>query len=303
MSNAKTEEKAKEADPETEPVAPGAGSGAFSAKMQDSKILKGMVDAVSAIIDETYFVAGETGLNLSAMDESHICFMGAHLPKALFDAGYECPRQAKMGINLEDLTKVMKRGGASDAIEFKHAVDGEKFQVLMKGKGTRTFILRLVDIDEEKLPPTAELDVQFDAKVTLDVGVLDEAIKDAEIYQDTLEVQINKDGVRFSAEGEVGDIAYELPKGQLDAAVIQTERVDETGKAVPVPPARGVFSLSFLKNILKIKAITDKVTLSLAENVPLKLEFPVVNPNNNEQGTVWYYLAPRVEAEESYEGD
>ncbi len=262
----------------------------FSAKMQDSKILKGMIDAVSAIIDETYFVADVNGLNLTAMDESHICLMSMSLPKDLFDGGYECEEQVKMGINLEDMTKIMKRAGASDAIEFKHQKEGEKFQVQMKGRGTRTFSLRLVDIDEEKIPPTAELDVQFDAKVTLDVDILEEAIKDAEIYQDTLEVQINKEGVRFSAEGEVGDIEYQLTQDHLEAADIQKG-------------GRGVFSLSFLKNILKISAITDKVTLHIAENAPLKFEFEITNPNNQAKGKVMYFLAPRVEEEESYESD
>ncbi len=262
----------------------------FSAKMQDSKILKGIIDAVSAIIDETYFVADANGLNLSAMDESHICLMSMSLPKDLFDGGYECEEQVKMGINLEDMTKIMKRAGASDSIEFKHQKEAEKFQVQMKGQGTRTFSLRLVDIDEEKIPPTAELDVQFDAKVTLDVGILEEAIKDAEIYQDTLQVQINKEGVRFSAEGEVGDIEYQLTQDHLEDANIQKG-------------GRGVFSLSFLKNILKISAITDKVTLNIAENAPLKFEFEITNPSNQAKGKVMYFLAPRVEEEESYESD
>jgi len=262
----------------------------FSAKMQDSKILKGMIDAVSAIIDETYFVADEKGLNLTAMDESHICLMSMSLPKDLFDGGYECKAQVKLGINLEDMTKIMKRAGASDAIEFKHQKESEKFQVQMKGRGTRTFSLRLVDIDAEKIPPSAELDVKFDAKVTLDVDILDQAIKDAEIYQDTLEVQINKEGVKFSAEGEVGDIEYQLDQDHLEAADIQKG-------------GRGVFSLSFLKNILKISAITDKVTLNIAENAPLKFEFEIENPNNQAKGKVTYFLAPRVEEEESYQSD
>ncbi len=262
----------------------------FSAKMQDSKILKGMIDAVSAIIDETYFVADANGLNLSAMDESHICLMSMSLPKDLFDGGYECKEQVKLGINLEDMTKIMKRAGASDAIEFKHEKDAEKFHVQMKGRGTRTFSLRLVDIDEEKIPPTAELDVQFDAKVTLDVGILEEAIKDAEIYQDTLQVKIDKEGVKFSAEGEVGDIEYQLTPDHLESADI--------GKG-----GRGVFSLSFLKNILKISSITDKVMLNIAENAPLKFEFEITNPNNQAKGKVMYFLAPRVEEEESYESD
>ena len=93
------------------------------AKMQDSKIMKGIIESVSAIIDETYFVANPAGLTLTAMDESHICLMHMLLPANLFDGGYECGEETKMGVNLEDLVKIMKRAGASDAIEFKHQPD------------------------------------------------------------------------------------------------------------------------------------------------------------------------------------
>ncbi len=294
MSDTTTKKPAVENNPATGTGTP--VQEVFSAKMQDSKILKGMIDAVSAIIDETYFVADANGLNLSAMDESHICMMSATLPAALFD-DYMCAYLAKIGINLEDLTKIMKRAGAADAVEFRHAKESEKFQVQMKGQGTRTFSLRLTDIDEEKLPPTAELDVQFDATARLDVGVLAEAVKDAEIYQDTLQIAITKAGAKFSAEGEVGDIEYVLPLDKLEDA-----RVTKDG--------RGVFALSFLKNILKMSAITDTVTLSIAENAPLKIEFAILNPSKPTQddkgnpievpkGKVTYYLAPRVESEEN----
>ena len=294
-------EKPKETEmkqPETEPAPRSNGGVVFSAMMQESKILKGTIDAVSAIIDETYLVADERGLTLIAMDESHICLMVMVLPKGLFDA-FACTGAGRMGLNLEDMTKIMKRASANDAVEFKHQKDSEKFQVQMKGTGTRTFSLRLVEIDEEKIPPSAELDVHFDAKVTLDVDILDQAIKDAEIYQDTLEVQITKEqGVKFSAAGEVGDIEYQLDQDHLEAADIQKG-------------GRGVFSLAFLKNILKISAITKKVTLNIAENAPLKFEFEVANPRTNEKGEpiatatgkVTYFLAPRVEEEESYETD
>jgi proliferating cell nuclear antigen len=276
----------------------------FSAKMNESKVLKGMIEAVSALIDETYFVADEKGLTLTAMDESHICLMSMDLPKEIFTGGYTCAEQVKMGVNLEDLSKIMKRAAAADAVEFTHKPDGEKFGVVMKGTGTRTFNTRLVEIDEEKIPPVAELDVLFGARATFDVSVLEEAVKDAEIYQDTLEITLTKDGLKMAAAGEVGDIEYLLTQDHLDALDVTTERVDkDSGKTLAVPVARGVFSLAFLKNILKISAITDKVTLHVAENAPMKLEFEITLPDLPAKGRVVYFMAPRVEEAESYESD
>src|SRR4030043_611385 len=285
MSDVKNETKV-EHKTETNPDAPAKG-GAFSAKMQDGKTLKGIVDAVSAIIDEIKLIASEQGLRLTAMDESHICLMDAVLPKGLFDE-FSCHGQEDLGLNLENLSKIMKRATARDGVEFRHQKDSEKFQVQMKGVGTRTFSLRLIDVDEEKLPPTSELDVKFEAMAKLHLDILDQAIKDAEIYQDSIEIRLSKAGVKFSAAGEVGDIEYQLDQDHLDAADIQKD-------------GRGVFSLAFFKNILKIPPFTDKVTLHVAENAPMKLEFEIANPRTNEKGEplstdvgkVTYFLAPR----------
>jgi proliferating cell nuclear antigen len=263
----------------------------FQAKMQDSKILKGIIEAVSVIIDETYMKVDEKGVNFLAMDESHICMLHIDMPKEMFDE-YTAPESPEnLGLNLEDMSKIGKRVGASDSIMLEHAKDSEKFLVKLKSAGVRTFSLRLVDIDEEKIPPTVELDVKFTATVTLDSAIIDQGIKDSEIYQDTMEITMNKEGVKFFAEGEVGDVEYNLSKDQLVSSDIKTEQADKDGKMVPVPPARGVFSLSFLKNIMKASTIADKVTLSLAENSPIQFVFPI----GEGKGMITYVLAPRVE--------
>jgi proliferating cell nuclear antigen len=251
--------------------------------MQDSKVMKGIIEALSAIIDETYFVANEDGLTLTAMDESHICLMHLIMPKGIFDA-FEADGESKMGINLEDLVKISKRAGQSDSIELKHPADSEKFQVVIKGVGTRTFSLRLVDIDEEKVPPTSELDVPFTAKATFGVGILDQAIKDAEIYQDYLEIKMTSEMFNCKAEGEVGDVDYQLDKENLESLEV-TEN------------ARGVFSLAFLKNIMKISSIADKLTLSLSDNAPAKLQFQIAESDDT-KAVCTYFLAPRVEEED-----
>jgi proliferating cell nuclear antigen len=268
----------------------------LQAKMNDGKILKGVIEATSAIIDETYLEADEKGIKLTALDPSHICMLSIDLPKELF-AEYTAPEaKEKIGVNLEDLAKIMKRAGASDAIVFEHHKESEKFLIKMKNVGMRTFSTRLVEIDAEKIPPSAELDIQFTANVTLDSSLFDSAIKDCEIYQDTMEVTMNKEaGVKFSAEGEVGDIEYQLDKDHLDAVDIKTELADKDGKLHPVSPAHGIFSLSFLKNIMKASAIADKVTLSLAENAPMRFEFAI----GEGKGKITYILAPRVSEEDS----
>lgn len=257
-------------------------------KLNRAKLWKGVTEAVAALIDETYLVATPEGIELTAMDESHICLLSLTLPKAWWD-GYECIETARVGLNLEDLVKIVKRANAGDAIVLKY--DGnEKFQVQVKGRGTRTFSLRLVEIDEEKIPPTTDLDVDFGAKIALACGILDEAVKDAEIYQDTIEIAAKEDNrLTFTAEGEVGDMLYELDHTALESIEVTS-------------PCGGVFSLAFLKNVLKMGDIAENVNLQIAQNAPVRAEFTIPQDGKEAVTTAIYWLAPRVEEdEESYE--
>jgi proliferating cell nuclear antigen len=102
---------------------------------------------------------------------------------------------------------------------------------------------------------------------------------------------VTSEGLEFSAEGEVGDVQYQLDRDHLEDPNIKQD-------------GRGVFSLAFLKNIMKISSISDKVTLHIANNAPLKFEFEIAG-NGDAKGKVTYFLAPRVEEEDedSYESD
>ena len=55
----------------------------------------------------------------------------------------------------------------------------------------------------------------------------------------------------------------------------------------------GSYSLTFLKAILKIASITEKLEISLKTDHPLKMNFDLL-----EGGKLNYFLAPRVEEEE-----
>jgi proliferating cell nuclear antigen len=271
----------------------------FLASMPDGKIIKGIIEAMSVIIDETNLVAHSEQMDLTAMDESHICLVHGILKKELFEK-YEIDQdEIKLGINLEDAQKIMKRVGASDAVDiFYDDAKGDKFQFHLKGKGLRTFSLRLVDIDPDKIPPNTELDVAYSSSVVIPIGIIDDAIKDAEIYQDTIEIKMlpatetpkSDSSLVFSAEGEVGDTQYEV------GADVGTLNISEA--------ARGVFSLAFMKNIIKMGGIVDEVTMYLADNAPLKVIFRLKNEAGEVLCEFVYFLAPRVEEDEdSYEAD
>ena len=66
---------------------------------------------------------------------------------------------------------------------------------------------------------------------------------------------------------------------------VEDFKVDEEGD--------GTFALSYLKNIIKIRTIADRVQLSLNPNTPIKARFTILS-----NSSFTYFLAPRIEEEE-----
>jgi proliferating cell nuclear antigen len=251
----------------------------FTAKVKDSKVVKGIFDAVSAIITETRLkVDPKFGITMTAMDGSHICLVSLTLKKEDMDE-FTSDKIYELGINLEDLVKIIKRGGAKDEITLSHDPKEKKLVIEMKTEGAkkaRKFTIALIDIEVEDINLESLNEMQFDNKCIFDLGILDEAIKDAEIFSEVLQIKAEEKLV-FSAEGTMGDMEYVLEKEELEKAEFGAK-------------SDGSFAIQFLKSILKITTIASKVEVSLKSESPVKMEFNLLNHSK-----ILYFLAPRVE--------
>ena len=255
----------------------------FTLKLENSRILKGIVETLASIIDETEFKVTPKEFTISAMDPSRICLLKLSIKKEDFDE-YKCNKDSKVGLNLDDLDKILKRSAANDSVEIDFNEKDQKIKIKMQREGTsrvRTFSLALLDIDIEEIPMENLLNIEYPSKWVLDPDFLVEAIKDAEIYSEILNMKsIENQGLIFSSSGQIGEMNYEL---DLDELI----EIDISGTS------SGAYSLTFLKAILKIAPITEKLEISLKTDHPLKMIFNLL-----EGGELNYFLAPRVEEAE-----
>ncbi len=260
----------------------------FTLKLENSRILKGIIETLSSIIDETQFKVTPTDFTISAMDPSRICLLKLSIKKENFDE-FKCSKETKVGLNLEDLDKILKRSSINDNVEIVFKEEDQKIKIKMNREGssrTRTFSLALLDIDIEEIPMDTLLNIEYPSRWVIDTEFLVEAIKDAEIYSEILNMKAIVDqGLIFSSTGQIGEMNYELGVEDL----IETN-INE--------PSTGSYSLTFLKGILKISSITEKLEISLKTDHPLKMVF-----NLAEGGELFYFLAPRVEDGEFGEDD
>jgi proliferating cell nuclear antigen len=252
----------------------------FELQMENSKILRTLIDTLSSIIDETEIQITEDAFLIKAMDPSRICLIKIEITKEHWD-GYECSGDYTIGLNLDDLSKIMKRSSSKDTIKLSFAPEDQKIKIIMesleKGK-IRTFSLAILDIDIEDVPLDNLLSIEYPTKWAIPTNFLTEALRDAEIYSEILNLQaIENEGLKFSAYGQIGEMEYFL--GIEDLIDLQ---VDEG--------AKGSYSVIFLKAVTKLSAITEELEMALKTDHPLKMIFSLL-----EGGELSFFLAPRVE--------
>ena len=98
----------------------------FEASLEDSSILKKIVDAIKELVKEVNFQIDTTGISLQAMDTSHVALISASI-KAAGLSTFNCVKPitlgsltlSPLGINMENLLKVMKLSGENDSVKLR----------------------------------------------------------------------------------------------------------------------------------------------------------------------------------------
>lgn len=95
-------------------------------------------------------------------------------------------------------------------------------------------------------------------------------------------IEANKDGVKFSCQGEIGNGAITLR---------QHTNVDKPDQNVSIDlsePVALTFSLKYLNNFCKATGLSTSVRLCLSQEVPLLVEYGLGS------GHLRFFLAPKV---------
>lgn len=71
----------------------------FEARLVQSSVLKKILDAIKDLLNEATFECSASGIQLQAMDNSHVSLVSMNLRSDGFDK-YRCDRNLSMGINL-----------------------------------------------------------------------------------------------------------------------------------------------------------------------------------------------------------
>merc|ERR1711942_365567 len=90
----------------------------FEARLVQGSLLKKVLEAIKDLLNEASFDCADSGIQLQAMDNSHVSLVSLNLRSEGFDK-FRCDRNLIMGMNLTSMSKILKCAANDDIITMK----------------------------------------------------------------------------------------------------------------------------------------------------------------------------------------
>ncbi len=243
----------------------------FTATLEDLNLLKESLTSISELIDETEFGIRQDGIKMTASDRAVVVVVDFFLEKAAFkDYNYET--DMRIGVNLTNFLKILKRAGSSDVMHLK--ID-KNIEIKFTGSGSRVFTLPIIDVSKEELPPIDKLD--FISSFDIRSDAFSDSIDDADLISDTLVFMTTGNKLYINADSDQSSVELELD----DSAFKNFQSKDNS---------RARYSIEYLKKIMKAKRIIDHASVSYSTDYPMRVLFNIPG-----KAKLSFILAPRVE--------
>lgn len=245
----------------------------FSAKLSDSRLFVNAVSTIGELIDEGVFNIKSDGISFIAADRAMVSVVDFKMAANVFEE-YSIDADQKIGLNITNLLSVLKRVDTGDKLILN--LQDSKLEIRLEGKSKRRFVVPLLDISQEEVPPVNQL--EFPAKIEMKPHVLEIGIEDADIISDAVLFEASNDKFVMRAEGDVSKAELELERGNEN--LLSLENNGDVKSRYPI---------EYLKKMVKAAKIADSATIRLGQDYPMKLEFKA-----GDKATMSFILAPRV---------
>ncbi|EDW63358.2 proliferating cell nuclear antigen 2 [Drosophila virilis] len=254
----------------------------FEARLSSTALLKKIVDALKEILHQSTLDCSDSGIQLQAMDNSHVSLVSMSLRSDCFEK-YRCDRNLSLGLDLRSLTKVLKCASGDDAVTIKSADKADKLQLSFESASmdrTADYELRLLNLDQEHL---AIPETDYACVVHMPATEFARICRDLSTFSESVVIACTKDGIKFSANGEMGSVNIKLSETSKGDVSVQVEE-----------PVTLSFAGRYLNTFTRATPLSEKVKISMAPEVPLLVEYPI-----EDYGYIRYYLAPKVDEPDS----
>ncbi|NXP62849.1 PCNA protein, partial [Chloropsis cyanopogon] len=246
----------------------------FEARLVQGSVLKRVLEALKDLITEACWDLGSGGISLQSMDSSHVS-----LPDTCDTTAPESPAFLPCS-----MSKILKCAGNEDIITLRAEDNADTLALVFEAPNQEKvsdYEMKLMDLDVEQLGIPEQ---EYSCVVKMPSAEFARICRDLSHIGDAVVISCAKDGVKFSANGELGNGNIKLS---------QTSNVDKEEEAVTIEmnePVQLTFALRYLNFFTKATPLSPTVTLSMSADVPLVVEYKIAD-----MGHLKYYLAPKIE--------
>ncbi|KAK0403444.1 hypothetical protein QR680_016920 [Steinernema hermaphroditum] len=265
----------------------------FEAKLVSASTLKKIVEAMKDLVTDAPFDCNENAMCLQAMDSSHVALVSLRLDAGLFET-YRCDRTVNLGLSLANLSKALKCANNDDSCMLHYnedTADNVTFTFVdPKKEKTQNVTVKLMDIDSEHLGIP---DQSYAVVVEMPASEFQKTCRDLTMFSDSLNITATKAGVVFTGKGDSGQSVVTYSTGTSGDAD------DDGSNRVSIQvnePVNVNFSIKYMNMFAKATSLSERVTLSISNDVPVVVEYPI-----EDNGHLRYYLAPKIDEEEEME--
>ena len=245
----------------------------FTAKLFDPKLFVNSISTIGELIDEGIFMVSSEGIRLSAADRAMVAVVNFNMAASAFTE-FNPDGEHKIGLNITNLMSVLKRVSTGDKLSL--ILHDSKLEINLEGTYKRKFVIPLLDISQEEIPPVDQL--KFPVTAEIKPQILESGIDDADIISDAVLFESMGDKFIMRAEGDVSKAELELERGNQNLLSLEVETA-----------VKSRYPIDYLKKMVKAAKIADKVTIKFGQDYRMKMEF-----KSGDKASLSFILAPRV---------
>jgi len=235
--------------------------------------LKNVLSPLRALVDEARVRITGDGLTVRAVDSANVAMDDLELGAAAFESFEASP--GTLGLDLDRLADPVGLASKNDLIQLYLDPESGKLIVLVDGL---RYSLACLDATTIRAEPTLP---EFDLPATVNVNreALQRGVKAADLVADHIRIRMEDGGEALvvKAEGDTDTVTLELDGDDIDI--------------VTAGDASALFSLDYLKKLVRTIPKGTTVTIDLGESFPLILSYALAEG----EGTITRMLAPRIE--------
>lgn len=239
----------------------------------DAKLLRGILVAVSTVVDEVTLKVDPDGIGVRALDMAEVSMVDLSLPKSSFET-YEFSDNERIAFRISDALKLLRSTVPNEKVRIEPLENQLWFY--LTGKFTRSFGVPIFGGEVKDLPlPKVNLRSSF----TVPIEVMDQLVENGRHVSDSVRIEAKENCVTFSVKGEISSFTVELlpEDGTLKDYVL-------------VPGSSVSYDLGRLQKIISALGFSESIRVSYDTDLPLH-----ISSQMDSKGEISYFIAPKVE--------